>query len=132
METYNHSFRHLIVWKEARELTLLIYKLTKQFPDDERYGMTSQLRRASSSIVANIAEGNERKSRKDAMRFFEIAKGSLIEVDCFIDLACKLQYLSSTEKQNCINQINKTAYLLTKFKNSQKRNLQRTQSRLNP
>jgi four helix bundle protein len=126
MNTYNHSFRHLIVWKESRELTLLIYRITKQFPDNERYGMTSQLRRASSSVVANIAEGNERSSKKDALRFFEIAKGSLIEVDCFIDLASKLQYLSNEDKIDCINQINKTAYLLMRFKNSQIKNQQRT------
>lgn len=126
MSTYANSFRGLIVWKQACDMTLYIYELTKKFPPEEKYAMTSQLRRASSSVMANIAEGNERNSRSDCMRFLEISRGSLVEVDCFIELARKLTYLSESEYKSCLERISKTAYLLNQFKNSQAINPRRS------
>ena len=125
MNNYKHSFRQLVVWKESKNITIFIYKITKQLPPEEKYGLTSQLRRASSSIMANIAEGNERKTRKDCLRFLEIARGSLVEVDSFIDLALELKYLSTSTYDICIEMINKTAYLLDKFEQSQINNPKR-------
>ena len=72
-DMYNRSFRQLIVWKNAEELTLEIYRFTKLFLSEEKYGLSSQLRRAASSIMANIAEGNERLSYKDRLRFLWIS-----------------------------------------------------------
>jgi four helix bundle protein len=119
MSSYQKSFRHLVVWQKAKILTKSIYMITKNFPQDEKFGIISQLKRASSSIMANIAEGNQRKSKKERCRFIEIARGSLVEVDCHIDLALELEYLS-IEDYNVIEElINKTGYLLYKFEQSQ-------------
>jgi len=83
----------LDVYKYSRQLTLEVYRVTKQFPDTERYGIVSQLRRAALSIHLNIAEGSSRKSEADRKRFYEIARGSLIEVDTAIGVAFGLEYV---------------------------------------
>ncbi|MDZ4216952.1 MAG: four helix bundle protein, partial [Candidatus Gracilibacteria bacterium] len=95
---------------------------TKRFPKEEKYSMTNQMRRAANSIMANIAEGNERKSKNDCCRFLEVARGSLVEVDCFIDLAYELTYLSDTDFKTLSDQIAKTGYLLHQFSEAQERN----------
>jgi four helix bundle protein len=73
-------------------IALAIYQVTKQFPDDERFGLTSQLRRAAVSVPANIAEGHARSSTKDYLRHISIAIGSLAETATFIELAGRLNY----------------------------------------
>lgn len=88
------SFRDLKVWQLAMELTERIYTMTKTFPDDEKYGLTSQLWRAIISVPANIAEGHARKSTKEYLRFLSIAVGSLAEVETFVELAIRLQYVN--------------------------------------
>ena len=113
MNTYNKSFRNLVVWKESKILTLSVYEITKTFPTHEIYGITSQLRRASSSIMANIAEGNDRNTNKDKIKFFCIARASLAETDCFLELAYDLKYIDKEEYSGQLNQLNKTAYLLS-------------------
>ncbi|MBI5801163.1 MAG: four helix bundle protein [Verrucomicrobia bacterium] len=74
------NFEKLDVWQRANEFADLVYKLTRTFPDDERFGLTNQMRRAAVSISSNIAEGSARSSRNDNARFLEIATGSLFEV----------------------------------------------------
>ena len=74
------SFEKLIVWQKTRELSKVIYKTTKNFPEDERFGLISQMRRCSISISSNIAEGTGRHSNKDKGRFTEIAYGSALEL----------------------------------------------------
>lgn len=81
------DFKKLIVWKKAHEMTLNIYRTTKSFPKDEVYGLTSQLRRAASSIPANIAEGCGRNSDAELARFLQIAAGSASEVEYHLLLA---------------------------------------------
>lgn len=88
------GFRKLIVWQRAHELTLLIYQLTEEFPKSEVYGLTSQLRRASASVAANIAEGYALGSSAQFLRQLRIAQGSLAEVEYFLILAQELTYLS--------------------------------------
>ena len=73
------SFRDLRVWQKAHELVLDVYKLTGKWPADERYGLTSQARRAAVSVAANIVEGFRRISAKESLRFYDIANGSLEE-----------------------------------------------------
>ncbi len=90
------DFRNLQVWQKAHQLTLRIYEESVVFPDDERYGLTSQLRRAVSSIGANIAEGCGRGSQGDLRRFLLIAMGSASETDYHLQLARDLQYLPTT------------------------------------
>lgn len=88
-----YAFERLDVWQIARRLAIEIYVLTKTFPDDEKYGMTSQLRRAAVSICSNIAEGNSRRSKLDKIRFIEISYGSILEVINLIIISQDLNYL---------------------------------------
>jgi len=83
----------LKVWKQAHALVLEIYKITSSFPNSETYGITSQLRRASSSIAANIVEGQSRNSTKDYVNFLYISRGSLEETRYFLLLSRDLRYL---------------------------------------
>jgi four helix bundle protein len=87
------KFQDLRVWKEAHDLTLEVYKLTSAFPSDERFGLTSQLRRASVSVEANIAEGSKRLTGADFARFANIAEGSASEVACLLLIAKDLGYV---------------------------------------
>jgi four helix bundle protein len=87
------DFRELKVWGKAHQLTLEVYRATTAFPKDEQYGLTSQIRRAASSIPANIAEGCGRGSNIDFARFLQIAMGSASEVEYHLLLAADLQIL---------------------------------------
>jgi len=91
------SFEKLDVWKLGRELTKDIYLLTRKFPDEEKFGLTSQIRRAVVSITSNIAEGSSRKSGKDQARFSEISYGSLLEVLNQLIVASDMDYISEEE-----------------------------------
>ena len=83
------SFKDLFVWQKGIELVNDIYKLTKQFPKDEVYGLTSQIRRAAISIPANIAEGWGRGTTKNYIQFLEISRGFLLELETLIIIAKK-------------------------------------------
>ena len=86
------TFEDLIVWQKAHALVLSVYGLTRAFPDAERYGLTSQLRRATVSVPANIAEGVRKRGQKDKARFLNIAQGSLDEARYYLILARDLGY----------------------------------------
>ena len=86
--------RKLEVFHFAHELVLMTYKITKGYPRHEIYGLTSQMRRAAVSVVANIVEGAARQSRTEYLRFLEISLGSLRELGYFLDLSRKLGFLS--------------------------------------
>lgn len=88
------DFRRLEVWQIAHELTLSVYRVTKSFQTDERFGLTGQLRKACSSIEANLAEGCGRGSDADFSRFVQIAMGSASETQCHLLLARDLGYLA--------------------------------------
>ena len=90
-------FEKLDVWHRAVDFGDLVYSLTRRFPDDERFGLTSQMRRASVSVSSNIAEGSGRVSDKDFGRFIEIAYGSLMEVVSQAEIAQRQKYLSSED-----------------------------------
>ena len=92
---YLYCFEKLDVWQLSRKLVGIIYKITNMFPSDEKFGITNQLRRASVSIVSNIAEGSYRNSLKDKVRFMEIAYGSLMEVYTQLCIATDLEYVST-------------------------------------
>ena len=93
------KFTDLIVWKEAHKLVLMVYEMTKDYPDDEKYGLVSQMRRAAISIPANIAEGFKRHGIQDKIRFYNIAESSLEELKYFFILSKDLNYLRSNEKE---------------------------------
>jgi len=79
MTSKTQKFQELIVWQKAHKLVLDIYKITKQFPKEETYGLTSQMRRATISVPANIAEGYRKRGKLDKVRFMNISEGSLDE-----------------------------------------------------
>jgi four helix bundle protein len=90
-------FVDLDAWQVNREVVLVIYKITKKFPKDEKFGLTSQLRRASVSIITNIAEGWGRFHYKDKIRFYHQARGSNTEVQSLLIVAKDLGYISEEE-----------------------------------
>ena len=94
-EGRRNSYRDLIVWQKAMELTKQVYQMTISFPQDEVYGLTSQIRRCAVSIPSNIAEGRGRNSDKEFIRFLNIALGSLYELQTQLELAQAFQYLPS-------------------------------------
>ena len=105
------------MWQEAHKTTLLVYRLTKSFPKDEQFGLTSQFRRAVVSISANIAEGYKKRSSADKLRFMNISQGSLEECRYYIILSKDLGYISEPESSELENLISRTSYLLNMYCN---------------
>ena len=106
------GFKKLLVWQKSYELTLHTYRLTKSFPKDELYGLTSQLRRAVTSITANISEGYERNHRKEYVQFLHISRGSLGEVETYLLLARDLEYLADKNFEELETRRSEVARLL--------------------
>jgi len=109
------DFRKIKVWHKAHQVTLVIYHLTKSFPKDELYGMISQMRRASYSIPANIAEGCGRETDNDFARFLTIALGSASELEYFCILAKDLGYISESDYSTVIVKVTEVKRMLTGF-----------------
>ena len=102
------DFHSLVVWQKAHVLTLNVYRLTKRFPDDERFGLISQLRRSAASVPANLAEGCGRGGEQEFARFVQIAMGSAAEVEYHLLLAKDLGYIADTDfdmLQNAIEEV---------------------------
>lgn len=99
------DFRELKVWQKAHALALSVYRRTAQFPSSEMYGITSQTRRAASSIPANIAEGCGRDGDKELARFLHIAMGSASELEYHILLAMDLEYLKQMDHTDLNNEV---------------------------
>lgn len=91
------SYKDLIVWQKAIDMFEMIYQVTRNFPKEELYGLTNQLRRAAVSIPSNIAEGHARASTAEFVRFLSIARGSLAEVETHLLIARRLAYLSNDQ-----------------------------------
>jgi len=109
------SYRDLDVWKFSKELARDIYEITKRFPQDERYGLVQQIRRAAVSVMSNIAEGSGRRSKPEFMRFINIASGSLCEMEAQLLLAVDLGYVDSKAAGKIIanaDRISKMLYAL--------------------
>jgi four helix bundle protein len=90
--------KDLDVWKKSMDLVELVYQLTSYFPSDERFGLTSQMRRAAVSIPSNIAEGSARKGDKELIQFLMIAIGSLSELETQYLLSVRLKFISNNEE----------------------------------
>ena len=114
------NFEKLDVWKKAINFADLVYTLTRCFPNEEKFGLTNQMRRAVVSVSSNIAEGSSRSSRLDFARFLEIAEGSLFEVVSQSIIAVRLGFLS--EKDNVV--IYATADELSRMMSGLRRHLQ--------
>ena len=107
------DFKNLNVWRKAHEFTLATYRVTKMFPKEEVYGLTSQLRRASASVGANIAEGCGRRSDGEMLRFLQIARGSASEAEYHFLLARDLHFLNEREFQLLNRQADELQRMLT-------------------
>jgi len=99
------NYRKFEVWKKSHELALKVYELTKSFPKEEIYGITSQLRRASLSVPTNIVEGVSRNTEKEFAYFVNIASGSSAEVEYLLEFASELNYLSYEDHENLNREI---------------------------
>lgn len=100
------TYKELRVWKESMNLSILIYRITKKLPSDERRGLTDQMRRASVSIVSNIAEGYGRLSDGDLLRFLKISLGSAYELDTQVDLSKYLSYIDEATYNDLTERLN--------------------------
>ena len=103
----------LDVYQYSRSLTLECYKVTKHFPSDERFALTQQIRRAALSVHLNLSEGASRKSALERKRFYEISRGSIIEIDSAIDIAVHLNYINKDQVDHLGEILIKTFKLLT-------------------
>lgn len=117
MKTY--GFETLDVWQKAKNLSIYTYELTKSFPKDEMYGMTSQMRRASISICSNLAEGNSKFSGKEKARFSEVSYCSLMELLNQALISVELTYIKATDLIIFREKVDELSLLLTEFRKSQ-------------
>ena len=101
----NHEggYKNLTVYQKADDLAVLVYLATRGFPKDELFGLTSQMRRCAVSVPANIVEGCGRRTKKDQAQFYYIARGSLNELEYYIDLAYKLKYVDEKKYNELID-----------------------------
>lgn len=109
------NFRELKVWQKAHSLTIAVYQSTTDFPFEERNGLRSQIRRAASSMGANIAEGSGKESNADFCRFLQIALGSATELENHLLLASDLGYLKPASDRNLLDETIELKKMLTRF-----------------
>jgi four helix bundle protein len=109
------SFRDLDVWRVGHELVLTIYRITKNFPKEEVFGLTSQMRRSAVSVTSNIAEGFSRFSPKEKAHFYSMSKGSLTELHNQLIISLDVGYLSPEEYDFTENLLIRTHMILNKF-----------------
>ena len=108
-----HTYRDLRVWQKAMDLVVTSYKFTKLLPADEKYGLISQIKRASSSIPANISEGHGRKRTGDFLHHLSIAHGSLMELETHFLIAYRLAYVRMTDIEPLLRQTNEVSRMLS-------------------
>jgi four helix bundle protein len=114
------TFSELEVWKKAHQMVLTIYKITEKFPKSELFGLTSQIRRASASVPANIVEGFRRQSLKDSLHFYVIADASLEETKYHLLLSRDLEYIDTKNYTTLISLTEEVGRLLTRWIQSQR------------
>jgi four helix bundle protein len=98
----NPLYKNLALYAEAHELVLAVYRKTQAFPKSELFGLVSQMRRCVVSVVANFVEGYGRRTRKDTLQFLYIARGSLNELEYYLDLSLELGYLTESDYEELI------------------------------
>jgi four helix bundle protein len=116
---YEFSFEKLEVWKNSVELTKLIYSVTNEFPENEKFGLISQLRRASISVASNLAEGTSRQTNKDKANFTTMAYSSLMEVLNQVILSTELKYINEEDYNRIRVEIEKISRMLNALRKSQ-------------
>lgn len=114
----NHNFKNLIVWKLGMDITRMIYKVSKQFPSDEKYGLTSQMRRCAVSIPSNIAEGCGLGTNAQLAHYLDIALGSSCELETQTMLAYDFGYVDNTSYDDILKIVGEFQKRTRTFKNS--------------
>ena len=109
------SFENIMAWQKAHSLTILVYQITRNFPEDEKFGLTSQFRRAAVSVEANIAEGYKKISKADKLRFLNISEGSLAECRNYIILSRDLCFINEEEYTSLYLALEESSRLLTAY-----------------
>jgi four helix bundle protein len=107
------KYSDLLVWQKAMDLVTMVYKLTKTFPTDEKFGLVSQIQRAAVSVAVNIAEGHGRKATGAYLNHLSIANGSLMEVETLIQIARRLEYLDSRWEKQALLQTHEIGRMLS-------------------
>ena len=110
-----YNYQRLEVYKVSKELVYLIYQLLKKYPSEEKFALCDQIRRAIISVPANIAEGMGRISAKEQKHFLEIAYGSLMEVQCFLDISKDLNFITSEDNELANSYIRRIAHMINKL-----------------
>lgn len=114
----SHDFKKLELWKRSVDLAVRCYRVTKYFPQDEKYGLTSQITRAAVSIPSNIAEGTGRGSKKDFSRFLDISRGSSNELETLLIIAEKTDLVKADSISPLLKEIDEIQKMLNAFKTS--------------
>ena len=125
-------FEDLKVWQKSHELALEVYRVTQQFPNEEKFGLTSQIRRSAVSVAANIAEGSKRRHLKEYIQMLYISHGSLSETEYYLFLARDLKYLSDAKYQELFNLSEEVGRMLNGLVKSLSSNLITQTSNLKP
>ncbi|TVQ59010.1 MAG: four helix bundle protein [Phycisphaerales bacterium] len=112
MSAQVNTYRDLIAWQKAFTLGISVYRLTKSMPDNERFGLISQLRRSAVSVPSNIAEGYGRGSTNDYVRFLKVARGSLYELETQLLLANELEYVPQDAAKQILDELAETERVL--------------------
>jgi four helix bundle protein len=115
-----HRFKDLDIWKLSRQFCSQLYLVTANFPDNEKFGLTNQLRRASVSVPSNIAEGCSRSSNKDFSRFLEIAIGSIYEIETQLLIAFDLGYINQSKLEELLYNLDLILKMTSKFRTTLK------------
>jgi four helix bundle protein len=109
------TFEEVVVWQKAHQFVLLVYQITKYYPETERFGLTSQFQRAAVSIAANFSEGYGKLSQADKLRFMNIAQGSLEECRYYCILSRDLNYISDEQYQQLRTSLSETSFMLNSY-----------------
>jgi four helix bundle protein len=109
------SYKDLLIWQKGIDLSLSIYEMSKSFPIDEQFGLTSQLRRSATSVPLNIAEGYGRGSNKSFANFIKIARGSLFELSTIMEISFRLEYVNIDQNIFFSTQIEELGKMLNGF-----------------
>lgn len=117
------SYQDLKVWQIGMQVSVDVYRLADQFPKSEIYGLTSQIRRAAVSIPSNIAEGHERDTTKDYLRFLSISRGSLAELETQLLLAVRLGYIEMQQLKNLLDSLDSLSRMIRNLQKALRRKL---------
>jgi four helix bundle protein len=113
-----HFFKNILAWQKARELVPIIYKLVKKFPDDEKYALVSQIKRATVSISSNIAEGSGRNTNADFAHFLDMSLGSSFELESELIISCDLGFISEQQFNEILKILGEVQKLIIGFQNT--------------